>query len=58
MHNLKFIYLRCENRRYGCPVTAKMETYDGAAIVISPGSIHNHEPVPRHAVEIPRLETA
>lgn len=44
-------YLRCENRRYGCPVSAKMATIDGAAILISPGSIHTHEPVPRHAVE-------
>lgn len=44
--------MRCENRRYGCPVSAKMATIDGAAILISPGSIHTHEPAPRHAVEI------
>ncbi|XP_060857072.1 uncharacterized protein LOC132934747 [Metopolophium dirhodum] len=45
-------YLRCENRRYGCPVSAKMATVVGAPILISPAHEHRHEPIPNHAVEL------
>lgn len=48
---VKCRYLRCENRRFGCPVSAQMGTDDGARINISSGHIHSHEPAPRHAVE-------
>ncbi len=44
--------MRCENRRHGCPVSAKMATTDGAPITISPAHIHNHEPAPNHAMAL------
>jgi len=48
---IKFRYLTCVNRRYGCPVSAHMQIGAGTRINISATNPHHsHEPAPRYAV--------